>query len=216
MPELPSVRSFRIGSLQSLIMFFPADIVDGGVLSITDILQEAITGVFVETDRFFRFRLNPSTLGVAKGKITTLTYTGLGYERSFHGNELTRLAYAGTTGYLRPPNLAETALDLATIKDPAQRNVVIAQRILNGSMDITQSPVWQKFRRFERFVDRMEGEVVMYFDFRLYEGMLTRFNYKEDANDPLQIKYDFAFEARTDRPTGPDRYGKALVNMAER
>lgn len=216
MAELPTIRSFHPGSLQTTIMFFPLDILDPNTPELSDLLREALEGVFVETDRFFRLRINPSNLKVGKSKLTALTYTKLGFDRSIFGNALTMLDYSGTTGYLRPPSMAEVALDLVTIQDPALRNQEIARRILTGSMDITQSPVWQKFRRMERFLERMDNEVVMYFDFRLYTGMVTRFNYVEDANSPLQIQYTFSFEARTDAPTGPDRYGKELINLAVR
>ncbi len=211
-----AIRSIMPSSQQTTIMFFPVSIFEPGPIGIQEILRQAIDGVYVETDQFFRFRINPSNLRVAKGKLSSLTFTKLGYERSHHGNELTKLEYTGTTGYMRPPSIVDTVRNLGTISNAVQRQIEIARSILSGSMDITQSPVWQKFRRFERFVDRLDSEVVLYYDFRLFTGQLARFNYTEDANDPLQIKYGFSFEARTDAPTGPDRFGKELINLAER
>lgn len=205
-------------------MFINAEILDGDIPNLVEFFRESMAGVFVETDQFFRFRINPNLLTVRKNKIISNSFTKTGFTFSHHGNDLTRLGYKGSTGYFEPPNVAQVASQIARIVPGFPRNVqdaealrdAITSLLLSGQINITQSEVWQKFRRFEAFWDRIQSEMAMYYDQRLYRVQVTSFNYSEDASDPFQIKYDFEVLAHTDRPTGADRFGKALIHLGVR
>ncbi len=221
---LPDPRSVRFSDLSSNILFINSEILDGDIPNLVEFFRRSVKGVFVETDQFFRFRINPQRLTVRKSKLLSSTYTKSGYTYSHHGNDMTKLSYSGTTGWFHPPNIAETAFEIAKvvpgfpvkINDAEKLRDEISRLLLSGQIDVTQSPVWQKFRRFEVFWDRVQTEMALYFDQRLFRGQLISFNYNEDATDPLQIKYDFEFHAHTDARTGSDRRGKGLFHLGIR
>lgn len=214
-----SATRIRRSDLTALMMFFPVSILDQNPLLLVDILAQSAEGVFKESDEFFRLRINPDRLEVTKSKITSLTYTKAGHQRSYFGNEVAKFEYSGTTGYFRPPNFIEQGLAIRQITSTltqdggARARDEIARKILSGSVNITQSPVWQKFMRFDRFIDRMQGDVVLYFDLMIMKGAVTRFTYRRDANDPLQIRYALSFEALPDTRIGEDRFGKGMHNF---
>lgn len=219
-----AVQSFRFSDLASNLIFINSEILDGDIPNLVDFFRMSARGIFEETDQFFRFRINPQNLTVRKAKVLSSTFTKQGYTYSHHGNDMTKLAYRGTTGYFRPPNPLEVGAEIAKVvpgfpvdvESAAQLRDEVARLILSGQIDITQSPVWQKFRRFESFWDRVQTEMAIYFDQRLFRGQLINFNYTEAANDPLQINYDFEFHAHTDTRTGTDRHGKALIHLGVR
>lgn len=214
----------RYTDLPANIMFINSEILDGDIPNLVDFFKMAVDGVYVETDQFFRFRINPQSMSVRKGKIIAKTFTKVGYTYSHHGNEQTILSYRGTSGFFEQPNLAEVALELAKVvpgfpvqvQDANRLRDQVAQLIFSGQWNITNSPAWQKFRRFERFWDRIQSEMMLYYDLRLYRGQVTTFSYNEDANDPFQIKYEFTFEAHTDTGVGSDRFGRGLIHLGIR
>jgi hypothetical protein len=222
--SLPDLRSFRFSDISSNILFMDSAVLDGDAVDLTDMFTAGIKGRFLETDKFFQFGINPTTLAVRKAKIISQTFTKQGFSYSHHGNDMTKLTYRGTTGWFHPPSFPEITLEIAkvvpgfpaTVQNVHKMRDEIARLMLSGQIDITQSPRWQKFRRFEVFIDRIQGELVLYFDQRLYRGQMISFNYNENANDPLQILYEFEFHAFTDTRTGPDRSGKALLHLGIR
>lgn len=219
-----SLGAMRFQDLASNIMFINSEVLDGDIPNLVDFFRMAIDGVFVETDQFFRFRINPQSMTVRKGKIIAKTFTKTGYTYSHHGNEQTMLEYRGTTGFFEQPNVAEVAAEVAKvvpgfpadIQDAERLRDQVAQLLFSGRWNLTNSPVWQKFRRFERFWDRVQSEMMLYYDLRLYRGQVTNFGYTEDSNDPFQIKYQFSFEAHTDTSVGSDRFGRGLIHLGVR
>jgi len=169
------------------LFFFDDRLVKGGASDVAGLLANTVANKGI-----FRFRINPSLLRVTKGKVSSLVLTKAGFERSNLGNQLTTLAYEGTTGYLRiDPTFVNAGLD-----------------------DQRLSVIYQKFRLFERFYDSLDGDIWMVYKLRIYNGQLTQFEYTENAHDPWHIPYSFRFEAHTDLPYGDDRLGKAIVDLA--
>lgn len=233
-------RETRRADLAANIIFFSKSLLDTGDWGLVDFLAQSAQGQFNDSvtntvqnllpggtprigtlthpRNFFRFRINPSKVGVTKAKINALSLCKGGHLRSFFGNDLTKYRFSGSTGYFRPPNAAERALQIgAALTSGGERaREEVAKRILSGNINITESPVWKKFRAFELFVDRVNGELVMYYDLRVVTGMLTDLSYDEDADNPLKINYNFNFEAYTDTREGPDRLGAGIRHFGVR
>jgi len=146
---------------------------------------------FVRREGLFRFRINPNSVQVSKGKLTQAVLTHAGYERAYFGNDLTRLSYSGSTGRLWLPQEFQNSI----------------------FVDIRLSPVWQKFIQFEVWFEQMNRDVML-LDHHgtLYRGAQTQFSYGERADDPYQIQYQFNFEAYTDELYG-ERLGEAIRRL---
>jgi len=210
MPTIPDPRSFRRADLASNIMIFDRAILDADVLDLADILRQSLQAVFVESDSVFRFRINPDLLEVENEKITSDTLTQAGYETSHFGNNWTRMNFSGSTGFFRSAHLVEMGIKLVGLRDGEQRRAAFEQAVLSGKIDITKSPVWQKWRRFTEFYRRLKGESVLYYDLSIMTGTLKNLRWTQDANNPFQMRYKFTFQAHTDAASGTDRLGRAI------
>ena len=120
---------------------------------------------------YHKFRINPDNLTVGNKKVDSIVYTKKGHERQYHGEDLVTFTYRGSTGYMQS----------------YLRSI--------GINDIRFSEAWAKFEGFKKFYTDSEDDVNMYYDGAVYEGFFGNFNYRKDANDPFQIKYDFIFTA---------------------
>ena len=210
---VPDFRSLQPSAAAATIMFFDAGLIDVDATDIVDVLRLSLTNAMLESDRVFRFRINPMLLEVRTPKITASTLTKAGYERSHFGNDWTRWSYSGSTGAFRPPNVIERAADLAQVVDPQARKAFLAQVFTSTEFDITQSPVWKKFKRWDLFCRRHIGETVMYFDGQIARGTMTEHAYTRDGNAPFFINYRFVFESHTDERSGDDRFGRAIKEL---
>ena len=222
--HIPGLRTFQFSSLSSNIMIMDAAILDSDQLNLVDFFKRSVDGVFVETDKFWRFRINPGEVTHRKPKLISKSFSKSGYTYSHHGNDMARLTWRGTSGYFAPPDAAQVALEVAKVvpgfpgntQDALKLRDEVARLMLSGQLDITQSPVWQRFQRFQYFLDKIQEELAIYYDQRLYRGHLLSFNFTETAENAMQIRYEMDTEVFVDARTGADRYGKAMIHLGIR
>lgn len=123
----------------------------------------------------FKFRINPDQLSVTKKKLEKYILTKIGYERQSWGNDLFQFQYSGSSGVFRPEET--NAADAVPF-------------------DITTTRAWLKLKEFERFFERQGPGVVrmrLWAEPFEYVGSMPDFNFRQDAHNPFQIRYNFTF-----------------------
>lgn len=119
---------------------------------------------------YYRFRINPSRLGITNNKMQNVHEYG--WDQSdieVWGNRLATYAYAATTGSLVP--------------DP--------DLLKYGINDIRLSKAWKKFEEFKKFYVLKNKKVLVLFEDEMFEGVFQRFDFARDADLPWRINYNF-------------------------
>ena len=135
------------------------------------------------SDNLFRFRVNPQTFKQSESKIRNFYKTMRGWETSYGGENMIKLSFTGTTGWMLPPGI---------LRDMGINDIRLSLAYWNLS----------RFNKFYQDTDRRGTHLKMIFLARVFSGHLIDFDWSWSADDPNQIKYTFSFMVYPDKIKG--------------
>jgi len=146
------------------------------ILSYANTYLEMILGkgYFGDQSWYYKFRINPNRLSIARRKLQSATHYGWGlYDLEYFGDEIVVLSFSGKTGNMMPP----APLPSLGIWDPRL------------------SVPYIKLAQLEKFYRKTNNRLFITVYGRVYYGFLSDLTYNLDAENPRKIEYSFTFNA---------------------
>lgn len=121
----------------------------------------------------FVFRINPTTTSRTQTRARSTILTKGGYMTQYWSAGMKSMTFAGSSGSLTPPPGGDTG----------------------GGFNIRQTIQYSNFLSLRKFYEEANQDIGLFYLGRFVTGVMSDFNFTEDANNPYEIKYTFKFEA---------------------
>ena len=151
--------------------------------------KDSVTGGIEE----IQFRVNPSSVSINQNTLTSMRKARLGYVRTYHGEGLFSLSFAGIVNI--HPSLS--VIDLSNLSDEE-----LAEALTFS--DIKKSSGWRWFQRFSKFVrvcqpflfelHYLGTPLMLSQDNPVFVGECSPVKFSQDAENPFSISYSFTFQ----------------------
>jgi len=140
-----------------------------------------------------QFRVNPTSVSISQNTLTSMRKARLGYVRTYHGEGLFSLSFAGIVNI--HPSLS--ALDLSELSEEELAKALTFS-------DIKKSSGWQWFQKFAKFVRASQPflfelhylgtPLMLSQDSPVFVGECSPVKFSQDAENPFSVSYSFTFQ----------------------